>query len=77
MARDFARSLGDVTVGGPEGRHLDLREANRLALLAEGLRPSHIEVDPRCTYDNPALFYSYRRDAGLAGRMLTFALRAS
>ena len=38
-------------------------------LRSAGLRPEHIVVDPRCTFENEALFFSHRRDHGNTGAM--------
>ncbi|MED4972620.1 peptidoglycan editing factor PgeF [Geobacillus proteiniphilus] len=51
---------------------LDLKEANRLQLLAAGVPNSHIYVSERCTSCEEALFFSHRRDRGTTGRMLAF-----
>jgi len=34
----------------------------RTQALAYGIRPNHIEVSEDCTYCNPQLYFSYRRD---------------
>lgn len=46
---------------------LDLAQANRQVLEEAGVRPEDIWVSGRCTTE--ADFYSYRRDAGVTGRM--------
>ncbi|NNU82496.1 peptidoglycan editing factor PgeF [Geobacillus sp. BMUD] len=51
---------------------LDLKEANRLQLIAAGVPNSHIYVSERCTSCEEALFFSHRRDRGTTGRMLAF-----
>ena len=48
---------------------LDVKEANRLQLLANGVQESHIEVHPDCSIHN-RLYHSYRRDGKKSGRML-------
>ncbi|ARA97235.1 peptidoglycan editing factor PgeF [Geobacillus thermodenitrificans] len=51
---------------------LDLKEANRLQLIAAGVPDSHIYVSERCTSCEETLFFSHRRDRGTTGRMLAF-----
>ncbi|MEW5798300.1 MAG: peptidoglycan editing factor PgeF [Bacteroidota bacterium] len=48
---------------------LDVKKANRLQLLANGVQESHIEVHPDCSIHNQ-LYHSYRRDGTNSGRML-------
>lgn len=52
--------------------YLDLYEAARTLLRASGVR--EIYGGGRCTYSEPALFYSHRRD-GVTGRMATLIWR--
>lgn len=51
------------------GFSLDLAAAARGQLLAAGLKPGHIEDANLCTSCHPDVFYSYRRDGALTGRM--------
>ena len=76
IAEEFRARFGryDGATTGPEGRHLDLAEINRRELMSAGLHPDRIERDPRCTFERDDLFFSYRRDCGVAGRMLAFAV---
>ncbi len=50
--------------------HIDLKEINRLELLRMGILPQHIEKTDLCTYENPDLFFSARRQSVHCGRML-------
>jgi YfiH family protein len=50
--------------------HIDLKEINRLELLCMGILPQHIEKTDLCTYENPDLFFSARRQSVHCGRML-------
>ena len=50
-----------------EGNHLDLLGANLQVLREAGLLPAHLWAAGRCSTE--ADFYSYRRDAGVTGRM--------
>ena len=49
------------------GRHLDLCAANLHLLGLAGLRQEHLWASGRCSTEPE--FYSYRRDAGVTGRM--------
>jgi YfiH family protein len=54
------------------GKYLvDLQAANRVQLLAAGLSAKRIGLSPYSTYTDADLFFSYRRDGGTTGRMLT------
>lgn len=48
---------------------LDVKKANLLELLANGVQESHIEVHPDCTIHNRQ-YHSFRRDGKQSGRML-------
>jgi polyphenol oxidase len=48
--------------------HLDLWEANRIALVEAGVKPEHIEVSGLCTAENTHLWYSHRAEHGKTGR---------
>src|SRR5208282_1518595 len=55
----------------PKGVHLDLRKANRSQLFAAGLRAQNIFVSDLCTACRTDLFFSYRREGSLSGRLLS------
>jgi len=48
----------------------DLRKITQVQLLKEGVKEENIFHLPLCTFCNSDLFYSYRRDRGVTGRML-------
>ena len=50
---------------------LDLGLINYRQLLASGILPSNIELSPYCSARDNALFFSYRRDEGKTGRMVS------
>lgn len=50
---------------------LDLGMVNYRQLLASGIPASNIEMSPFCSYRNSNLFFSYRRDQGKTGRMVS------
>jgi YfiH family protein len=51
--------------------HLDLWEANRVQLLANGVLPEHIEVVGICTFQRHEDFFSARRLGIKSGRILS------
>ena len=51
--------------------HLDLWEANRVQLLANGVLPEHIEVAGICTFQCYEDFFSARRLGIKSGRILS------
>jgi YfiH family protein len=55
----------------PKRVHLDLRKANRSQLIASGLRPNHIYSTDLCTACRTDLFFSYRREGPLFGRLMS------
>jgi polyphenol oxidase len=50
---------------------LDLGMVNYRQLLASGIPPSNIERSPYCSDRDSSLFFSYRRDQGITGRMVS------
>jgi YfiH family protein len=48
--------------------HVDLKAANAAQLKALGIQ--QIEIDPACTVENNADFFSHRTEKGVTGRML-------
>ena len=55
----------------PKNVLLDLRKANRAQLLAAGLRAHNIAVSDLCTACRRDLFFSYRKEAGTTGRLMS------
>lgn len=51
--------------------HLDLWEANRMQLLANGVLPEHVEVAGICTFQRHEDFFSARRLGIKSGRILS------
>lgn len=70
--RETARSVGvdaEVAVTRPvEREHLDVPEVNRQLLIAAGLDPANIEVDPECTRCDTDRWFSHRGHGPDAGR---------
>lgn len=56
----------------PEGgkAKVDLWKANTVMALRAGAQESNIAVSGWCTHSHPELFFSYRRDRGVCGRLL-------
>jgi hypothetical protein len=50
---------------------LDLSRANHDQLLAAGIPSSQVECSAYCSWRDQKLFFSYRRDQGVTGRMLS------
>lgn len=50
---------------------LDLRKANRAQLLDAGLRPQNIVVSDLCTACRRDLLFSYRKEHGTTGRLMS------
>ncbi|MEN9918302.1 MAG: peptidoglycan editing factor PgeF [Bacteroidota bacterium] len=51
--------------------HLDLWKANQFLLVQSGISIDNIEISGLCTYSNPSLFFSARRQTIHSGRMIT------
>ncbi len=51
--------------------HIDLAQANRLQLIASGLKEANIELSGICTYRHPEDFFSARRMGIESGRTLS------
>jgi YfiH family protein len=65
----FPRSHGAFLRPRQGDKHeADVREAVRLQLIDRGVKASRIETVGRCTYDEPDLWFSYRREGPAAGR---------
>lgn len=54
---------------GPDRWRLDLWAANRFALVDAGVPADAIHVAAQCTFHQPSLFHSYRREGTQAGRL--------
>ncbi len=55
----------------PRNVHLDLQKANRAQLLAAGLRAQNIFSSGLCTSCHTNYFFSYRREPGPTGRLMS------
>ena len=54
--------------------HIDLKECNRLQLVALGVKPEAITVSPICTYTDNHNFFSARKQGIESGRIFTGAM---
>lgn len=51
---------------------LDLKQCNRHIMMKAGILPSHIECTTLCTSSRSDLFFSYRKEGGVTGRMASW-----
>ncbi|MCL2802329.1 MAG: peptidoglycan editing factor PgeF [Treponema sp.] len=75
VAVQFKNEFGDCVLKAenkPGKFYIDLRETCKLSLLGEKIPIENIEIAPCCTYENPDLFFSHRRDNALRGSLAAF-----
>jgi len=71
----FVREFGNESVQEREGRlYADLNAACVIDMIKAGLDPANVTLSGLCTYENPYLFYSHRRDKGKTGAMAAVIL---
>ncbi|WP_054941741.1 peptidoglycan editing factor PgeF [Paenibacillus ihuae] len=51
---------------------LNLKELNQRIMIKAGILPTHIECTTWCTSCNTDLFFSYRKEQGITGRMTSW-----
>ena len=75
VGEDVVRAIGDAALFEKRREwlkpHLNLAEANRRQLRSAGIPDGQILVSALCTQCRGDLFFSYRREGGKAGRMLS------
>lgn len=66
-------TIADIAYRNTESRkmHINLELANKLLLIEAGIDNKNIEIANLCTYSNPKLFFSARRQTINSGRILT------
>jgi YfiH family protein len=75
VAEEFDRLVPDAVVRASGAKpHVDLQLANKLLLLAAGLREDRVDAAPPCTLHEPERFFSFRRDGGQIGQHLSYVL---
>jgi len=76
VSDDVAARFPAAAVRATSGRpRLDLPTAARLALDAAGVRPELLHDTGACTFCEPGLYFSHRRDRGITGRHWGLAVR--
>ncbi len=66
----FEKEFGKETIEERNGRvYADLAIACVLDMLENDILPENITLSDICTYENPKLFFSHRRDKGKTGAM--------
>ena len=68
VGAEVTDQLGLESSGSP--RRVDLRDVLADRARVAGIR--HVTVSPWCTFDHSAMYFSYRRDGGSAGRMIAY-----
>ena len=73
LADDFIQKFGSGCADLTDAvhPHLNLKAANRTALIRAGLSPEKIHVSEHCTSCESGLFFSHRRDRGQTGRQMS------
>ncbi len=74
VASEFATIPGAVLRRDGEKPHVDLWTANRHLLVAAGIAPERVDASPPCTMCDRERFFSFRRDGGEIGQMLSFVV---
>ncbi len=74
VGADVAARFGRFAVARPGGArpHVDLWAANAAQLAAAGVPRERIDASPPCSMCDEERFYSFRRDGGSIGQMLSF-----
>lgn len=71
VAFDFAEQV--LTVSSATKWHLDLWQANKLALIQAGLSADNVIISGVCTIEHNELFFSHRKEQGKTGRICVLA----
>ena len=69
----FRYAFGESVIKTRLGtEYLDLKQANVLPLLESGVAADHIDVATSCNSCNESEYFSYHRDKGIQGEMLSY-----
>ncbi len=63
----YSKSLSDDSKS-----MLNLKELNQRIMIKAGILPTHIECTTWCTSCNTEMFFSYRKEQGITGRMTSW-----
>ncbi|MBF0619578.1 MAG: peptidoglycan editing factor PgeF [Candidatus Omnitrophica bacterium] len=77
VGKEFKGYFPEDVIETPQGLRLDLSGANRRQMLAGGIRPENIADSNLCTFTDKERFYSFRRDADHAGRLISLIMMVS
>ena len=69
--KEFKKNTFFKAIKDSDKALLNLWKANEQILLDSGVPKKNIEIAEMCTYSNPNLFYSARRDGQRSGRLAT------
>jgi hypothetical protein len=69
---EAATPLYSVSQSDKDKSMLNLKEMNRRIMIKAGILPTHIECTTWCTSCNPDVFFSYRKEQGVTGRMTSW-----
>jgi len=73
LREPFGAEASHLFKPGPRGKpHLDVRSGNVRQLLGEGLVAERIHHVAECTFHQPDLYHSYRREGAGGGRMISW-----
>ncbi|KGE18099.1 peptidoglycan editing factor PgeF [Paenibacillus wynnii] len=68
----FSESVYRQSEANGDKSMLNLKELNQRIMIKAGILPTHIECTTWCTSCNPDLFFSYRKENGVTGRMTSW-----
>lgn len=71
-AAEGARTLYRPSETDSSKMMLNLKELNQRIMIKAGILPTHIECTTWCTSCNSDLFFSYRKENGVTGRMTSW-----
>lgn len=73
MGEEVAAQLNADFINRKNGKcYFDMPASNRSQAMAEGILPENLRDMGGCTLQNPARYFSYRRDGKASGRLAAF-----